>query len=803
MSAIFKNVLIFALPCLMFSAAGLHGAELVKNGKAAAVIILDQEASPAAQLAAFELQYHIEKISGAKLPIVDDPGKAQGTRIFVGESRETGKLGFKGSDFKNQEYLLKAKGDTIILMGKDKAGRSKVDYQKADTFPDIFDEVGTCYAVYDFLEKLGVRWYLPSAAGTTFSSSPSLTVEDFEIRRRPFMKYREFSNVPYPADFATRTIYNDYKDIVPARDAKLFKLRQRLGGQPIRINHSLYTYYNRFWPGKPKWFAQGYKGKPPQLCYSNPEVLKQVIQDARDFFDGKKDAAELFSNVSRGFRSDVFPVFPMDNRSWCKCPECQTQLEAVAERGKGQFSNDRASNYIFGFVNKVARAISKSHPGKYIGAGTYGSFCYPPDKVNLEPNIMTVICLHNRLVYAQHITANDDRILEAWRTAYPEMPKVIWMYLCFPTMTATYQQFRCFPGFFGHKIKKMMEKYIKAGACGIFVEPSYMGRPFRQAILMDQLERYVLLKLADNPEMDADELCREFFARYYGKAAEPMRKFYELVEETFCDAKNYPANTKHQTPEIAWGRLGTENRMKQLAGFIQEAKNALADEPEVFRKRLGIFDKGVWQYMLKGSNDYKNQAAMKAPTMQQTAAPRIDNRDPGNPLTVNWNKAGYFSLRYDRRAQAVKFKLYGRIAHDGKYLYIRYIQTGIDPQKLMTKKLVWLNDEWESFFSKLRGNPYRQLAVDAAGNWAAVEHEGTVSEKWEFKGKVISQRGRDSWQILMAVPLDNLVDGGIKPGEMLYFNVIRAANTQYLGSWIPTFGGFHVPGRFGEVYLEK
>ena len=797
----FKNLLFLLI--FLITAAISQGAELVKNGKAAAAVVIDKNASRSAQLAALELQYHIKKISGTELPIITDPEKVRGTKIFVGESAETRKLGLKNADFKNQEYLLKVKGDTIVLMGKDEADFTKVAYNDARTIPDIFDEVGTCYAVYDFLERLGVNWYLPTDIGITFKPSSSLTIDDLEIRRSPFMKYREITNVPIPADFATRTIYGEYKDTISGRETKLFKLRQRLGGKPIRINHSLYTYYKRFWPGKPEWFAQGYKGKPPQLCYSNPEVLAQVIQDARDFFDGKKDSAYLFSNVSSGFKSDVFPVFPMDNRSWCKCPKCQAQIKAKADRGAGQFSNDAASDYIFGFVNKVAKAIKKSHPGKYIGAGTYAAFCYPPEKVKLEDNIMTVICLHNRLIYARHITENDDRILGAWQSAYPKMPKIIWMYFCFPTMTATYQQFRCFPGFFAYRIKALMEKYIKAGAYGMFIEPSYMGKPFREAILMEQLERYIVLKLADNPKLDADKLCDGFFADYYGKAAEPMRKFYKLVEKTFCNPDNYPANTKHQTPEIAWGKLGTEKRMKQLAGFMRQAHEALVGEPEIFKKRLEIFDKGVWQYMQKGRNDYKNQAAMKAPTMQQTMAPRLNNKTPGNPLGIDWNNAGHFSLRYGRRAEIVKFKLYGRIAHDGKYLYLRYEQTDIDPNKLVSKKLVWLNDDWESFFSKLRGKPYRQLAVDAAGQWAAMEHEGTVSEKWDFKGKIISRKYKKSWQVFLAIPLDDLVPGGIKPGEMLYFNVIRSANAQYLGSWIPTFGGYHTPSRFGEVYLAE
>ena len=49
--------------------------------------------------------------------------------------------------------------------------------------------------------------------------------------------------------------------------------------------------------------------------------------------------------------------------------------------------------------------------------------------------------------------------------------------------------------------------------------------------------------------------------------------------------------------------------------------------------------------------------------------------------------------------------------------------------------------------------------------------------------------------------LEDLVNGGIKPGEMLYGNIIRS-NNGALGVWIPTFTGYHAPERFGEFYLE-
>ena len=63
----------------------LSGSELVKNGMPCAEIILGSQPSVAAQLGAEELRFHIEKMTGAKLPIaVKSSGKL--IPIYVGES---------------------------------------------------------------------------------------------------------------------------------------------------------------------------------------------------------------------------------------------------------------------------------------------------------------------------------------------------------------------------------------------------------------------------------------------------------------------------------------------------------------------------------------------------------------------------------------------------------------------------------------------------------------------------------------------------------------------------------------------
>lgn len=65
---------------------------LVENGEPRAEIVISPEPPRMAKLAAEELQTYIEKISGATLPIVTEPGDAP-VQVYVGQSSHTDSLG--------------------------------------------------------------------------------------------------------------------------------------------------------------------------------------------------------------------------------------------------------------------------------------------------------------------------------------------------------------------------------------------------------------------------------------------------------------------------------------------------------------------------------------------------------------------------------------------------------------------------------------------------------------------------------------------------------------------------------------
>jgi len=202
--------------------------------------------------------------------------------------------------------------------------------------------------------------------------------------------------------------------------------------------------------------------------------------------------------------------------------------------------------------------------------------------------------------------ANDRKVLADWRRQDPDRPIYLWLYYCFPALNAQSGKFNYFPGFFAHSIAKQMKIYHDAQVRGIFLEHS---SEFGATWLMDQLEFYVTFKLADNPALDGDQLIEDFFTLYYGGAAASMKALYCGIEEAYSQPESYPDEIRkspahnHQTEQLAWGSLGTEERMTEFAALMEQARAAAGTGVE--KERVALFEKGIWRPMLEGRKNHK------------------------------------------------------------------------------------------------------------------------------------------------------------------------------------------------------
>ncbi len=784
----------------------LHGESsetiLVKDGKAAAGIVISKNPVKSARFAACELQHHIKLMTGAELPITDNENTISGTVIYVGESEGTRKLGLKRSSFGEQESLIRVKNGQIVLMGADHDDHGKFDYKDFRTFPSEFSGIGSCYAVWDFLRKLGVRWYLPTELGTVYNTSKNLCVTAMEIRRKPFMEMRNsIISRSIPADFAGAVKkYPGWEKNIDPREQKLLFYRWKAGGKCKHINHSLYSWFKRgFGQSHPEYFAKGYPRSKvkvgTQLCYTDPAVIRQASQDACDFLDGKNTAMYYFMAKNE---TVLIPIVPMDNSQFCRCPNCKQLEEKSFGRGNEFFSNDRSSEYFFTFVNAVVREVGKTHPEAKFGTLAYDQFAYPPKTLKLDKNIEVQMCLfpRDRGINNPRKHANDLAILKSWQEMQPENPKSVWMYYCFPAYTDYLQGVDGFPGFFADHIPEIFHTYIRYGVRSFKFEPSYRGE--KQNFLMDQLETYITYRLGDNPDADAKALIEEFFSRYYGKAGGKMKQLYREMEEVFCQPRKNVSSLSHEA--VCWSVLGTPERMAKWQKLMDAARQEAAADKEIYRKRVAIWENGIWRQMLRGSNAWAKRKIILNSTMKQTSIPKIVNREPGNPKTLDWNQAGQLPGPWQERS-GKKFNRNLKVsaAHDGQYFYLR-VEDPVETAKLADSS-DW-GDGCELFFGIRRGKPIYQLCAGTRGSSSAFFFGDMVQfVEWNTKSVVVTDTSNPHvWCLYVAVPLDEI---GMKPGKMLYFNLLRNQHQKNEACWIPTFAGHIEPSRLGEIYLNR
>ena len=582
-------------------------------------ILMDEHPTLSARFAATEFQFHLKKITGAEIPVIYGVLPEGKIPVCIGESDYTRKLSISSSLFDDQEYLIQITRKYIVLAGKDmpddntetRTDKTFIDYSMATgeevgsklELPSPFDQQGTCYAVYDFLESFaGVRWYGPHPKNVVIPQHIRLKLPVTEIQRSPVLKYR--FGTDSGGTIMTKQNFNATNEM-----NQLFLRRMRAGGEKWNCNHSFGSYKERFLTHskeeselhesyRPEIFAKGPVDGQQQLCYTNKELIKLVAQDACNYFDGKPPVGRQFAF------GDYFALVPHDNENWCRCENCTKFLEADKNNIRGgHFNNGKASRYIWNFVNEVAKIVKKDHPDKKIAALAYWNYSYFPENLELEDNISVGPCLHARHYgWATKIKENEMDFYNDWiaESKKNNRPVFLWNYYCFPTETGDILNFKVFPGFSAHLLSDQIKMYARDKIRGVFL----CG--------VGELDDYYLtMKMYDNPELEPDQLLDEFFQTYFGNASVPMKKFYTAIEEVYNNPANYPLEIStldqqyHQTEELAWKYLGTDEVMARLESLIADAREKAQNEIE--KERVQSWVDAVWLYMKKGKEQYINK----------------------------------------------------------------------------------------------------------------------------------------------------------------------------------------------------
>ena len=611
---------------------------LVKDGKANATIVIAADPSPAADLASIEVQYFVEQMTGAKLPIAADSKGTNGNKILIGESRHTKKLGLDVSKYHQMESLIRFYPEALVLLGRDDLkddcrlfkktainAASTIDYAKANGtkgktqkvfIPGMFDYQGSLRATYRFLEDwCDIRFFGATPMNIHFPKAKTLIVSGNEHHHRTAIDTKSGAMGMY----GRRSGNSEYGPRPDSQQVTLYQRRMRWGGVAWYVNHTFehFNYRNRFMnPVEPTdKSAQDYKrklekyekhkkdfekivpglkptGKSHQFCYTTKALIDQIATDARDFFDGKlEDNVDEHTRNLQG-RSDTFFLVPFDVGGYCKCKKCKPLQDIARGRSATDFNTGEKSDYVFSLVNAVAREVAKTHPDKFIGTLAYEGYYWTPKSFEMEKNTAMTPCMHTKFWSSSPTYfKNELKYYKEW-VKLAKAGKMgamgMWNY--------DFDVPRCATAYNAHKRGEYVRMFLEDGVRHVF----HCGAP-------PMLEMYVSNRLYENPELDIKELVADFFTKYFGPASGPMEKLQVLMED-------YTTNPKHRPLAIQGAYLHdwislyeyflTDEHLVQVRQLINQAKALAPNEP--YANRLKAWEKTMVSHYENGL--YKHHA---------------------------------------------------------------------------------------------------------------------------------------------------------------------------------------------------
>jgi hypothetical protein len=526
-------VLAFAGARVVSAAAAAADLPLVTDGRCDYSIVLPANATPAERRAGDELRAHLKQMSGAELPVISDDQPLPARAIVLGgKNRHLDTLGVKLDPDKLGEegFVLHTVGERVVIAG---TGRR-----------------GTMYAATTLLEKLGVRWLTPSITRVPKRSTVALPALD--ETQVPAFEYREpFFLEALDKDWAARLKIN----------GQHAHLDDTTGGQVV-YGAFVHTFDQLVPPGlfatHPEYFPL-VKGKRvggyTQRCLTNPDVLRMSVERVREWMRAAPDAT-------------IFSVSQNDTLSPCECDSCR----AIEQKYGGQHS----AVYLW-FANEIGQAVEKEFPGKLIDTLAYQFTEAPPASgISPRPNVRVRLCpisvceAHPYEQCSRGENVAFIKHLKGWASLSNEL--YVWHYsINFHHYLAPFPDER--------QVADSLRLYKRSGVRGVMFQGGYSSPGSNTA----EMRSYLMAKLLWDPGADADTIVTDWLNGVYGKAAAPVRRWYDLLQARAArpDVHMFTGGTNWVdlfTPELLADGDKLFAEAEQLAAGDELAAKQLAKE---------------------------------------------------------------------------------------------------------------------------------------------------------------------------------------------------------------------------------
>jgi len=446
-------------------------------------------------------QDYIRQISGADISVANDNDRKAHRVIFeIGASGDP-KLNVAGLG--HDGFRIKTADGNLYLAA--------------------LTEYGIQNAVYTFLETyLGCRMFSPTVA--VVPKRRTIVLPHIDDTQVPLITFR-MQDFHYAA-------YNAWHKLNSNEDFGLFVHTFNTLVPPAKYFADHPEYYS---------MLNGKRTASGQLCLSNPDVFRIVVDELRSRMRAKPEAT--FWSVSQN-----------DTYVPCACPACR-----AIDSAEGS-----PSGSILGFVNRVADEF----PDKTISTLAYQYSRSAPKHLKPRPNVNIMLCSiecnRSRPLADDSTSASFVKDVEDWSRLTHNI--FLWDYVIqfrnlvspFPNLQVLQPNIR----FFAHK-----------GITSVFEQGlSVMHGEFAE------LRSYLIAKMLWNPDINSDSVMNDFLHGFYGEAAPFIRQYIDTMHTAMqtsgegLDIYGYPIRSVN-------GYL-SRTMLAVYNDIFDRAEKAVSAEPE-------------------------------------------------------------------------------------------------------------------------------------------------------------------------------------------------------------------------------
>lgn len=610
-----ETVVVFSFLVIAVLAAAASGITLVQEGEPVSIVVTGDNPVPSQKVAAEELQYHLEKMTGAVVPIVaeKDLGRTDATLILVGQSDLLKSKGIETTQLKRETFIVKTMDNVLILAGED--GGDQNPY--TEPYDSSRVRTGTLFAVYDLLQdQFGVRWIWPGRTGEVIPKRKTVEVGDLNIQEAPRMFQRHFrqalsqSAVEEGLSIFPRFIETNKKLFEQLiAESSRWRKRMRLGySQKFSYGHAFTQWYDRYYQQYPEIFAMqpnGTRGLASstypkefvKMCVSSPRLVDLIVEEYR-----RRNAENPDYHYVNVVEND-------GSQGFCVCANCKawdhqltedqrrqllargldgSQIDELYTAGKDGLPLSLTNRY-FRFYNILAKRLRAVDREAHVTAYAYSRYRYAPIDLPLEPNIFVGLIGFNRYPMDAKTHRAEVENFMAWKRAGVDQ-------LFFRPNSFFYVPGHGVPWSGVRQMGEDLKMLISNGIVATDFD-TLNGHWSTTAPTY-----YVLARMQWDTEADVENLLDEWCGAF-GPAAAPIKEYFDMWEKIYQDrmtgeqAEKVLAQADKERGLRVWKSAGLVLRPEDFAkarGFLDRAR-ALAEplnDPDLLQ-RIHVLELGL------------------------------------------------------------------------------------------------------------------------------------------------------------------------------------------------------------------